>query len=76
MRTKLGLAAKVVIGLFALTLLALLAFEHRMHLLGWAPLLLLLLCPLMHFTMHGRHGSHGGHAHAPRAQDPDSGRAP
>lgn len=59
-----GLSAKIVMGLFALTLLALLAFEHRMHLLGWAPLLLL-LCPLMHFAMHGRHGSHGPHAPDP-----------
>lgn len=67
-RPRIGLAAKIVIGLFALTLLALLAFEHRMHLLGWAPLLLL-LCPLMHFTMHGRHSSHGPHAPDPHAGD-------
>ncbi|SPU46574.1 DUF2933 domain-containing protein [Brevundimonas diminuta] len=33
--------------------------EHRVHLLGWAPFLLLLLCPLLHMTMHGGHG--GGH---------------
>ena len=33
--------------------------EHRAHLLGWLPFLLLALCPLMHF-FHGGHGGHGG----------------
>lgn len=33
--------------------------EHRAHLLGVLPFLLLLACPLMHF-MHGGHGRHGG----------------
>ena len=36
--------------------------EHRIHALGWLPLLLLLACPLLHLTMHGGHGGHGGHA--------------
>jgi len=39
--------------------------EHRAHLLGALPFLLLLACPLMHFFMHGKHGSHhpsGGHS--------------
>ena len=36
--------------------------EHRAHVLGILPSLLLLACPLMHFFMHGRHG-HGGHGH-------------
>lgn len=34
--------------------------EHRAHLLGILPFLLLLGCPLMHLFMHGGHG-HGGH---------------
>lgn len=34
--------------------------EHRAHLLGTLPFLLLLACPLMHLFMHGGHG-HGGH---------------
>lgn len=34
--------------------------EHRAHLLGVLPFLLLLACPLMHLFMHGGHG-HGGH---------------
>jgi hypothetical protein len=33
--------------------------EHRAHLFGMLPFLLLLACPLMHF-FHG-HGNHGGH---------------
>ncbi|MBI2799821.1 MAG: DUF2933 domain-containing protein [Gammaproteobacteria bacterium] len=28
---------------------------HKAHLLGFAPYLLILACPLMHFFMHGRH---------------------
>lgn len=35
--------------------------EHRAHLLGILPYLLLLACPLMHlFHRHGGHGGHGG----------------
>lgn len=34
--------------------------EHRAHLLGWLPWLLILACPLLHFFMHGKHGGHGG----------------
>lgn len=35
--------------------------EHRAHLFGVLPFLLILACPLMHFFMHGGHGAHGGH---------------
>ncbi len=35
--------------------------EHRAHLLGWLPWLLILACPLLHVFMHGKHGGHGGH---------------
>lgn len=34
--------------------------EHRAHLFGWLPFLLLLACPLLHMFMHGGHGGHGG----------------
>ncbi len=37
--------------------------EHRAHLLGILPYLLLLACPLMHLFMHHGHGSHDQHAH-------------
>ena len=35
--------------------------EHRAHLLGALPYLILLACPLMHVFMHHDHGGHGGH---------------
>lgn len=41
-----------IIGFFLFT-------EHRAHLFGILPYLLLLACPLMHFFMHGAHGGHG-----------------
>ncbi len=34
--------------------------EHRAHLFGALPFLLLLACPLLHF-FHGGHGGHGKH---------------
>jgi DUF2933 family protein len=40
---------------------ALLFTEHRAHVLGALIYVPLLLCPLMHFFMHGGHGSHGQH---------------
>ena len=39
----------------------LLAAEHRVHLLGILPYLILLACPLMHLFMHHDHGGHGQH---------------
>jgi hypothetical protein len=46
-------------------LLAIAAFflwqEHRVHVLGILPYLLLAACPLIHLFMHGRHGGHRGH---------------
>ncbi|RKQ95387.1 hypothetical protein C7446_3290 [Kushneria sinocarnis] len=47
---------------FAFIALFFLWQEHRAHLLGALPWLLLLACPLMHVFMHGGHG-HGGHTH-------------
>lgn len=42
-------------GFFLLT-------EHRAHLLGWLPFILILACPLMHvFMHHGHGGKHSGH---------------
>ena len=40
---------------------ALLFTEHRAHVLGALIYLPLLLCPLMHFFMHGGHGGHRHH---------------
>lgn len=32
--------------------------EHAEHVLPYLPLLIILLCPLMHIFMHKRHGGH------------------
>ena len=50
----------VLIG-FAIVAAFYLWTEHRVHLLGVLPWLLILACPLMHIFMHGGHGGHGGH---------------
>lgn len=49
---------------FALIALGLIAYEHRVHVLGILPWLLILACPLMHLFMHHGHGGHSGHDHA------------
>lgn len=50
---------------FLVIFLAIAAFylfaEHRVHLFGVLPFLLLLACPLMHLFMHRGHGAHSGH---------------
>lgn len=51
----LGLSLAIVGAFFVLR-------EHWAHLLGFAPYLLLLACPLLHLFHghgHGQHGSHG-----------------
>jgi len=51
--------------------------EHRAHLLGAVPYVLLLLCPVIHMFMHRGRGGHGGHGvHGDRhRQAGDDGRA-
>ena len=44
-----------IIGFFLVT-------EHRAHVLGALPYLLLLACPLLHWLMHGGHGENHGHS--------------
>jgi len=50
-------------GVVPIIFLAIAAFflftEHRAHLFGILPYLLLLACPLLHWLMHGGHGGHG-----------------
>jgi hypothetical protein len=47
---------------FAAVALFFLMSEHRAHLYGWLPFLLLAACPLMHlFHGHGGHAGHGAH---------------
>ena len=52
-RAKIGWIVFAVIAAFYLL------SEHRVHLLGALPFLLLLACPLMHLFMHGGHGGDG-----------------
>jgi hypothetical protein len=48
--------------------------EHRAHILGALPYLLLLACPILHFLMHGRHhGGHHGHSAADDGAGPREG---
>jgi len=54
---------------FALVALFFLLAEHRAHLYGWLPYILLAACPLMHlFHGHGRHGNHSA-SDEPRRRD-------
>ena len=50
-----------------------LATEHRAHVFGILPFLLLLACPLMHLFMHGGHGGHGGRGDDGRGTAPHAG---
>jgi hypothetical protein len=60
-------AGTVQVNLIVLAFFAIAAFflltEHRAHLFGALPFLLLLACPLMHLFMHRGHGGKGGHQH-------------
>ncbi|SCW85548.1 Protein of unknown function [Rhizobium mongolense subsp. loessense] len=49
---------------FAVIAAGLIAYEHRVHVLGVLPWLLILACPLMHMFMHHGHGAHSGHDHS------------
>ena len=53
-------AGLVLIGFLAIAGV-LLFTEHRAHVLGALIYVPLLICPLMHFFMHGGHGGHGSH---------------
>ena len=52
---------KLVLLGFALVGAFFLLTEHRAHVFGYLPYLLLLGCPLMHLFGHGGHGGHGRH---------------
>jgi hypothetical protein len=45
--------------------------EHRAHVFGILPFVLLLLCPILHFLLHGKHGGHGGDEGHPGYVDPN-----
>ena len=55
-----GTASTWVYAGFAAVALFFLLSEHRAHLYGWLPYILLAACPLMHlFHGHGGHSNHG-----------------
>lgn len=55
----------------ALAILGFLVYEgHGAHILGFAPYLLILACPLMHIFMH--HGHHHDHADSDAKDDSSS----
>lgn len=64
-RTQTSRGKRVLIG-FLIVAAFFLWTEHRAHLMGALPYLLLLACPLMHMFHH--HG-HGGHRGGGRHQD-------
>ncbi|MBL1378895.1 DUF2933 domain-containing protein [Zobellella iuensis] len=53
----------LILLVFAAVALFFLWQEHRAHLLGALPYLIILLCPLMHLFMHRGHGGGGGDDH-------------
>ena len=57
------------LGFLAVALFFLIT-EHRAHLLGWLPYLVLLACPLMHLFH-----AHGDHRHRAPTGPPDRGEA-
>lgn len=59
-------------GVFAVIAFFFLWQEHRAHLLGALPWLLLLACPFVHFFMHGGHHSHGDLSKASQDTKPGS----
>lgn len=63
----------VTLGFLAIALFFLLT-EHRAHVFGVLPWLLILACPLMHLFMHRGHGHGGQHQHGSR--EPDQGERP
>lgn len=46
--------------------------EHKAHIMGALPWILLLACPLIHLFMHGGHG-HAGHGGQSPGGDPHHG---
>lgn len=70
-RVSCAICLYVFLGIAAFFLLS----EHRAHLLGALPWLLLLLCPLIHLFMHRghRHGHGHGRSPGPKGSEDDAG---
>ncbi len=50
--------------------------EHSAHILGALPYLLLLICPLMHYFMHGGHDGHDSNHKGPSGPTTGAGGQP
>lgn len=66
---------KLVLLGFALVGAFFLLTEHRAHVFGYLPYLLLLACPLMHLFGHGGHGGHGRHRQQGRQEGDEGAQA-
>ena len=66
-RTRYGIGCLVLGAIATYYLLT----EHRAHVVGALPLLILLACPLMHVFMHHGHGGHHGHHRGDAPSDTD-----
>jgi hypothetical protein len=63
-RGRIPAAARVALIVLGAAAAGLLLLEHRAHVLGTSPLLVLLIvCIAAHFFMHRGHGRGGGHEH-------------
>jgi hypothetical protein len=61
---------------FAVIAAGYLISEHRAHLGGVLPFLIILACPLLHMFMHGGHGGHGDHSgHGGGSEGPEDQRS-
>ena len=58
-RAESNLRVRRVFPVFVVLAAVLLIAEHRLHVLGYLPWLILLACPLMHVFMHRGHGHKG-----------------
>lgn len=58
---------------FLAVALVFMLLEHRAHLYGALPYLLLLACPLMHLFMHHGRGGHAGHGPRNRGESTRNG---
>jgi|JTFP01.1.fsa_nt_gb hypothetical protein len=58
-RAESNLRVRRVFPVFVVLAAVLLIAEHRLHVLGYLPWLILLACPLMHVFMHHGHGHNG-----------------
>jgi Protein of unknown function (DUF2933) len=70
---RLQIVSRFVFFGFAAIALFFLITEHRAHLFGVLPFLLLAACPLMHLFHHGGHKHGGGDSSASKPPGPDGG---